>query len=155
MSASLQNIRCRQSSEATAPDWPAVAAGAWEGPSWKATARECHEARQRGGGKPQPPDPQLLALLDPGISLEQAQRRLLERHRSGAAASTVEALAYSLRRRIHALTAPATLERLSKLNERQLSEVVQGVQNFKQKIAPAWTPDEAEALIEIWGESHA
>jgi len=57
-----------------APDWAAVAADAWEAPSWKGAAREYHEARQRSGGKPpQPPDPLLLALLDPAISLEQAQ----------------------------------------------------------------------------------
>ena len=51
-----------------------MAADAWEAPSWKGAAREYHEARQRSGGKPpQPPDPLLLALLDPAISLEQAQ----------------------------------------------------------------------------------
>jgi hypothetical protein len=37
------------------------------------------------------------------ISLEQAQRRLLERRRGEAAASTVEALVYSLRRDLDAL----------------------------------------------------
>jgi hypothetical protein len=50
---------------ATVPDWAAVAADAWEVPSWKAAAREYHQARDRSGDKPpQPPDPQLLALLD-------------------------------------------------------------------------------------------
>jgi hypothetical protein len=125
-------------------------------PSWKSAAREFCEARQHGSGKPpQPPDPQLLALLDPAISFAQAQRRLLERHQSGAAAaSTIEALMFSLRDGIHALTTPATLERLSQLDERQLSEVAERVQNFRQTIASAWTPDEVKALVRIWGQSH-
>jgi hypothetical protein len=37
---------------ATVPDWAAVAADAWEVPSWKAAAREYHQARDRSGDKP-------------------------------------------------------------------------------------------------------
>jgi hypothetical protein len=95
----------QQSSDA--PDWAALAADAWEAPSWKAAAQEFCDTRQRRGGKPpQPPDPQFLALLDPAISLEQAQRRLLEPRLGGAVASTVEALVYSLRRGADALADP-------------------------------------------------
>jgi hypothetical protein len=99
VAAALQKDRYGQSSDATAPDWAVMTAGAWGASSWKSAAREYRGARKRSGGKPpQPPDPQLLALLDPAISLEQAQRRFLERRRGGAAASIVEALVYSLRR---------------------------------------------------------
>jgi hypothetical protein len=138
------------------PDWADVAAGAWEAPSWKAAAREYHEAREHAGGKPpQPPDPQFLALLDRAISLEQAQRRLSERHRSGAAASTVEALMFGLRDGIHALpTSPERLRRLSELNADQLKEVCARLQNFKPTIARPWTADEVAALVRIWGKSH-
>jgi hypothetical protein len=157
MSAALQKARYRLSSDATAPDRAAVAAEAWEATSWKAAAREYHEARQRSGGKPpQPPDPLLLALLDPAISLEQAQRRLLERRQGGAAASTVEALMFGLRDGIDALpTKPEILRRLWELSETQLHEVCARLQNFKPTITRSWTADEVAALISIWAKSHA
>jgi hypothetical protein len=151
MSASLQNICYGQSPEATAPDWPAVAAGAWEAPSWKRAARE---PRQPSGDKPQPPDPQLLALLDPKVSLELAQCRLLERRRDGAAASTVEALMFGLRDGIDALPTKAErLRRLSELSETQLHEVCARLQNFKPAIARPWTADEVAASVSIWAKS--
>jgi hypothetical protein len=68
--------------------------------------------------------------------------------------ATVDALMFSLRRGINELTQPSTLERLSQLDERQLSEVAERVQNFRQAIASAWTPDEVKALVRIWGQSH-
>jgi hypothetical protein len=153
MSAAPQKDHYGQSSEA--PDWAAAAAGAWEASSWKTAARECHEARQRSSDKPpQPPDPQLLALLDPKISLEQAQRRLLERHRDGAAASTVEALMFGLRDGIEALPAkPERLRRLSELSAEQIKEVCARLQNFKPTIARPWTADEVAALVKVWGRS--
>ena len=52
MAAALQKDRYGQSSDATAPDWAAMAAGAWGASSWKSAAREYHGARQRCGGKP-------------------------------------------------------------------------------------------------------
>ena len=156
MGASPEKAHYRRSSDATAPDWAAVAASASQGPSWKAAAREYHEARQRSGGKPpQPPDPQLLAMLDPKVSLEQAQRSLLARRRDGAAASTVEALMYGLRDGIEALPAnPDRLRRLSELSADQLKEVCARLQNFKPTIARPWTADEVAALVRIWGKSH-
>jgi hypothetical protein len=90
--------------------------------------------------------------MDDDVSIERAWHKINPNDR--AAASTVEALMFSLRDGIHALTAPATLERLSKLDERQLSEVAERVQNFRQAIAPAWIPNEVKALVRIWGESH-
>jgi hypothetical protein len=133
-----------------APDWAAAAAGAWEAPSWKSAARE------HSGDKPQLPDPQLLALLDPKISLEQAQRKLLERRRDGAAASTVKALVFGLRDGLAALPKnPERLRRLSELNAEQLRAVCARLQNFKPAIARPWTADEVAALVSIWAKSHA
>jgi len=151
--ASPQNSRYRQSSEA--PDWAALAAGASEAPSWTATAREYHEARQDSAGKPQPPDPQLVALLDPKVSLEQAQGRLFEHRRDSAAASTVEALEFGLRDGIDALpTKPERLRRLSELSAEQLKDVCARLQDFKPTIARPWTADEVDALVSIWAKSH-
>jgi hypothetical protein len=133
-----------------------LAASAWEAPSWKSAAREYHEARQRSGDKPQPPDLQLLALLDPKVSLEQAQHKLLERRRAGAASSTVEALMFGLRDGIDALpTNPERLRRLWELSETQLHEVCARLQNFKPAIARPWTADEVAALASIWAKTHA
>jgi hypothetical protein len=154
MSASPRNLRYGTSDTAV-PDWAAVAAGA-EAPSWKAAAREYHEARQGSGGMPQPLDPQLLALLDPAISLEQAQRRLLTRRRGEVAASTVEALMFGLRDGVDALaTKPERLRRLWELSETQLHEVCGRLQNFKPTIARPWTADEVAALVSIWAKTHA
>src|SRR5258708_36733670 len=44
------------SSTAAAPNWKQIAEEAWSAPSWKVAALEYHEARQRSGGTPQPPD---------------------------------------------------------------------------------------------------
>jgi hypothetical protein len=138
MSASPEKARYGPSDTAV-PDWAAVAAGAWEAPSWKASVRQYHEAREHAGGKtPQPPDPQL------------------ERGRGRAASMTVEALVFELRNGIHLLpTTRDGLRRLSELSADQLKEVCARLQNFKPTIAPPWTADEVAALVKIWGASHA
>jgi uncharacterized membrane protein YccC len=117
----------------------------------KSTARECHEAREHAGGKPKPADPQLVAPLDPKVSLEQAQRR----RGDGAAANTVEALIFGLRDGIDALPRkPERVRRLSELSAEQLKTVCARLQNFKPIIARPWTADEVDALISIWATSH-
>jgi hypothetical protein len=154
MTASPQKARYRPPSETRVPDLAGVAAGAWEAPSWKAAAREYHEAR--GDKPPQPPDPQLLGLLGSKVSFEQAQRKLLERRRDGAAASTVEAPMFGLRDGIDALpTKSDRLRRLWELSETQLHEVCARLQNFKPTIARPWTADEVGALVSIWAKTHA
>jgi len=116
-------------------------------------AELCREADEKQRCKlPDPRLERLRRLMDDDVSIERAWHKINPNDR--AAASTVEALMFSLRDGIHALTAPATLGRLSKLDERQLSEVAERVQNFRQAIAPAWTPNEVKALVRIWGESH-
>jgi hypothetical protein len=150
MSATSRKSIYGPSPEATAPDWAAAAAGAWEAPSWKTAGRGYHEARQRSGGNsPQPPDPQLLAWLDPAISLEQAQRRLLERRRGEAAASTVEALVCSLRRDLDALAEPDAVRRLTELSDDQLLEVGERLRRLKPEIARAWSAEDVSVLMQL------
>lgn len=82
-------------------------------------------------------------LLDPKISLERAWYELNARVCAGRAAeSTVEALMCSLRRGPDALADPNTLRRLADLSEQQLLAVMVRL----QKIAPAWTPEQVQAL---------
>src|SRR5262245_38618347 len=68
--------------------------------------------------------------------------------------ATVEALMYSLRRGTEAITEPDNQRRLAELSEDQLLAVCQRLQNFKPNIAPAWPPEEVEALATIWSAAH-
>ena len=90
--------------------------------------------------------------LERNPDIERAYAEL--NRRNHAAASTVEALMYSLRRGADELTKPDTQRRLSELSEDQLRAVCERVQNFKPEIAPAWTPEEIEALTNIWSAVH-
>jgi hypothetical protein len=67
---------------------------------------------------------------------------------------TVQALMYSLRRGIGAITEPDNQRRLAELSEDQLVALCQRLQNFKPNIAPAWPPEEVEALASIWSTVH-
>jgi hypothetical protein len=117
-------------------------------------AKLCREADEKQRCKlPDPRLERLRRLMADEVTLERAWHEV-NHPTDRAAASTIEVLMFSLRDSIHALTTPATLERLSQLDERQLSEVAERVQNFRQAIASAWTPDEVKALVRIWGESH-
>jgi hypothetical protein len=71
--------------------------------------------------------------------------------RGRAAAATVEALVYGLRDGIEKLNHDR-LRRLSELKEEQLRAVCERLQNFKPHIAPAWSPEEVEALAVIWSD---
>ena len=68
--------------------------------------------------------------------------------------ATVEALMYSLRRGVEAITKPDNQRRLAELSEDQLLAVCQRLQNFKPNIAPAWPPEEVEALASIWSTAY-
>src|SRR5262249_33074960 len=68
--------------------------------------------------------------------------------------ATVEALMYSLRRGIEAITEPDNQRRLAELSEDQLLAVCQRLQNFKPNIASAWPPEEVEAIVSIWSTVH-
>jgi hypothetical protein len=71
-----------------------------------------------------------------------------------AAASTIEALAYSLRQGVCVLARPDVLRRLSELNENQLHEMIVRLQKRDGRIAPRWLDNEIEKLIETWAPRH-
>jgi hypothetical protein len=159
MSASPEKSRYGQSADTRVPDWVGVAASAWEAPSWESAAHEYHEARQRSGDKPQPPDPHLLALLDPKASLERAWHEL-NSLKDRAAAATIEALMMGLRERgIAALTEPKVRRRLSECDEQQVVEVGNRLQKLKPEVSRlgkgklhrGWTAEQVEILLQTWG----
>jgi hypothetical protein len=112
----------------------------------------CREADRRAASRPV--DARTLRarrlLADDDISYERAYYETL-RDRS-APEATIDALVYSLRRGINELTSPDAKRRLSELSEDQLRAVCERLRNFKPEIAPAWTPEEVEALTVIWSE---
>jgi hypothetical protein len=65
-----------------------------------------------------------------------------------AAATTIEALMFSLRERgVRALDEPDTRRRLSELSDDQLAEVGTRLQRLKPEIARAWSDDEIKILV--------
>jgi len=144
-------------------------ADGWESAGWKDAALEYRQ--QRGERRlVVETDPQRLAqlrrLMADGISIERAWSELNQRDRSAPAPqATVEALIFSLRKRgVQALKEPATLRRLSEINEAQSLEVAERVRKFKPNFAPAWdpdgpdvpawTPDGVEVLLRTWTKCH-
>jgi hypothetical protein len=114
--------------------------------------RACSEADRKAASRPV--DARTLRarrlLADDDISYERAYYETL-RDRS-APEATIDALVYSLRRGINELTSPDAKRRLSELSEDQLRAVCERLRNFKPEIAPAWMPEEVEALTVIWSE---
>jgi hypothetical protein len=112
----------------------------------------CREADRKAASRPV--DARTLRarrlLADDDISYERAYYETL-RDRS-APEATIDALVYTLRRGINELTSPDAKRRLSELSEDQLRAVCERLRNFKPEIAPAWTPEEVEALTVIWSE---
>jgi hypothetical protein len=69
-----------------------------------------------------------------------------------AAASTIDALAFSLRRGVAELANADSRRRLSELSDEQVRIVCRRLQSFKPEIATPWPPEELEALMIIWGK---
>jgi hypothetical protein len=120
-------------------------------------AQACRAADKKQKRKPADPHLELLRrLMRDDISLEQAWHVLnraaqLDR----AASSTVEALMYSLRQGVQALGQPNTLRRLCELSDDQLRDVAVRLQKFQPHIAPAWSPEDVEALVIVRSEALA
>jgi hypothetical protein len=114
--------------------------------------RACGEADRKAASRPV--DARTLRarrlLADDDISYERAYYETL-RDRSTPEA-TIHALVYSLRRGINELTSPDAKRRLSELSEDQLRAVCERLRNCKPELAPAWTPEEVEALAVVWSE---
>jgi hypothetical protein len=92
-------------------------------------------------------------LCDENASFEHAWSET-QAPRGRAAASTVEALVYSLRGGGTSLNCAHTRRRLSELSEAQLHEMSARLQRFQPNIARAWTSVEVELLVAIWIGSH-
>jgi len=93
-------------------------------------------------------------LLDPAVSFGRVWTELNEQRGREAASATIDALMYSLRRGVNALSNQNTLGRLAKLDEWQLIDVAARLQKFKPEIAPAWLPDQIEILATVWRKLH-
>jgi hypothetical protein len=130
---------------------------AWAAPIWREAALEYHKHRgNRASIAPYAPEhlARLHRLLDDDISLDRAWHELHGR-RSGAAASTVEALVFGLREGLAALPKnPDRLRWLSELSAEQLKAVCRRVQNFNPEIATPWSSNQVAALITKWRECH-
>jgi hypothetical protein len=92
-------------------------------------------------------------LLADDISFERVYGEIqAERVRGRAAASTVDALVYQLRKGGAALSDPDATRRLAELSEQQMHEVSVRLQKFD--VARPWTPDEVEVFVELWSALH-
>ena len=123
----------------------------WDGPSWRASAKDYHEQRaSRRTSETISPErlAHLRRLVADDISIDRAWHEL-QADRT-APKATVDALMFSLRRGINELTQPSTLRRLSTLDEYQLEDVCLRVQAFPQRIAPAWSAADVDVLISGW-----
>src|SRR6516164_3277092 len=109
--------------------------------------------------RPRPPlteeEQRLGRQLAPDTSLEKVWFLLSMQARPGqAAASTVEALVYQVRRGGTGLSNLKARQRLSELSEQQLHEVSARLQKFMPHIARAWSPPEVELLVQLWSDLH-
>ena len=99
-------------------------------PSWRRAAAEYHGDR---AGR--------TAIVETGR----------ENKTRPAAAATIDALVFSLRRGVGELSNADSRRRLSELNGEQVRTVCRRLQSFRPEIATPWPPEEIEALMIIWG----
>jgi hypothetical protein len=134
-----------------APDWADLARAAWNAPGWQAAAAEYLNKNHQSAANIEPEKLQSLRyLVDNDVSLERAWSELNDQRRRGeAAATTVEALVFSLRRGIDALAEPDTARRLAELSDDQLLQVGERLRRLKPEIARAWSGDEVAVLMQL------
>jgi hypothetical protein len=89
-------------------------------------------------------------LLADSISLDRAHVEIVVHHFKGhAATSTVEALAFQLRAGVGVLKERDVRRRLSELSDEQLVEICARVQRHKPEIAPVWSDDDVNTLMQL------
>jgi len=137
-------------------DWAGIDEAAWDSPSWKEAAREYHANRPPGRDADDPGIVRARRRLADDVSFKRTWHEINAARLHGQAAETrVEALVFGLREGLAALPKnPERLRRLSELNAEQLCAVCDRLQNFQSHIAPAWTPNEVQALVVIWSKRH-
>jgi hypothetical protein len=129
----------------------------WAAPSWREATLDYHSDRaryRRASDVSYAPEEvaRLRRLMDDNVSLDRAWLDLNGR-RSGAAASTVEAMMYSLRERgMQALGEPDVLRRLAQIDDTQLHEVATRLQKLEPHIASAWSQEDVQVLLTVRSE---
>jgi hypothetical protein len=68
--------------------------------------------------------------------------------------STIDAVMYSLRSGTAVLTRDDVLRRLAVIDETQLLEMIDLLQKRDGKIAPRWSDEEVEQLMQAWTACH-
>ena len=114
----------------------------WDAPDWR------EAAPQYRANRPSPPDGQAIerarGLLDDNVSLERAWHEFNARA-GRVAEATVEALIFSLRNGIDALSHLDTLRRLCELDDAQLRAVVIRLQRFKARLPSRGRPNRSKS----------
>jgi hypothetical protein len=81
---------------------------------------------------------------------ERAHAEIIAHHFKGrAATSTLEALAFQLRAGVGVLKERDARRRLSELSDQQLIEICARVQRHKPEIAPVWSDDDVNTLMQL------
>jgi hypothetical protein len=112
-------------------------------------AAACRKADAKARAQPISPDiKRRRELLEDDTSLDRAYSEI-NRSRSRAANSTVDALVSSLRSGISSLEDRDVRRRLSELNDDQFIEVGGRLRRLKPEIAVAWTADEVDTLLQL------
>jgi hypothetical protein len=89
-------------------------------------------------------------LLDDDVSLQRAHTVIVAHHFKGRAAdSTVEALAFQLRSGVGAIKEASVRRRLSELSDPQFIEICARVRRHKPEIAPIWSDNEVDTLMQL------
>ena len=133
---------------------PTFADNASSAPGWRDAAVDYHKDRGvRVSVTSYTADElaRLRELMADNVTLERAWHEI-KRPTDRAAASTVEALVFALRRGLDAIEHPDNQQRLSKLNDPQMCEVAARLQKFMPHVAPEWTSTDVEALVSIWSK---
>jgi hypothetical protein len=118
------------------PELGRATAGPWSNPSWTTAAVEYRESR---GERPliveiEPERLQWLrGLMQPGISLQQANREITEPSNRPTPAVVVEAVMLAVRGGLAALKEPATVERLQRCDAVARAEINQRIQKLGLK----------------------
>jgi hypothetical protein len=113
--------------------------------------RTCRAADARARARPVPAEiRRARRLLDDDVSLERAHAEIVAHHFKGrAATSTVEFLAFQLRSGVSVLKERDVRRRLSELSDAQLAEIVARVRRHRPEIAPVWSDDEVDTLMQL------